>query len=275
MEKLGIVAGNGSLPRCVVEACQKQGRPFCVLALKGHADLKQLPDDIDLVEVRVGALGRALSEMKKRFVRDILFIGGVRRPSLAELRPDLRALSVFLKAGLRRLGDDGLLRAVIRQVESYGFRVIGVETVLPELLAQSGVLGKNTPSRADIKDIRRGFEAAKILGQADVGQSVIVQQGLILAVEGIEGTAALIARSAALRRKGSGSILVKVAKPQQERRVDLPTIGPETIQAAAQAGLKGIAVEAGGVLIVDFARTIEEADRAHLFVVGVDQTCLF
>lgn len=274
MDKLGIVAGNGALPACLVRACQKQGRPFCVLALKGHADLSQFPNDIDIVQVRLGALGRAVCEMKKRSVRDIVFIGGVRRPSLIELCPDLKALSVFLKAGLRCLGDDGLLRTVIHQVEKYGFRVIGVDELIPQLLAPLGVLGTVLPSVSDLKDIRRGFQAAKILGQADVGQSVIVQQGLVLAVEAIEGTAALIARSTELRRKGSGGVLVKVSKPQQERRIDLPTIGPDTIQGAIKAGLKGIAVESDSVLIVDIDQTIQKANKAGIFVIGVDEKCL-
>lgn len=274
MEKLGIVAGNGSLPGCLVRACQKQGRPFCVLALKGHADLSQFPDDIEIVQVRLGAFGHALSEMKKRSVRNIVFIGGVRRPSLIELCPDLKALMVFLKAGMRCLGDDGLLRAVICQVEKYGFQVIGVDELLPQLLAPLGVLGSVLPKSTDLKDIRRGFQVAKILGQADVGQSVIVQQGLILAVEAIEGTAALIARSAKLRRKGNGGILVKVSKPQQERRIDLPTIGPDTVTIAIEAGLKGIAVEAGSVLIADIDQMIQRANQMGLFVIGVDEKCL-
>lgn len=269
MGKLGIVAGNGALPGMLARACQDKETPFFVLALKGHTVPELLPPDIPVKWIRLGAVGQGFSAFKKSGVTDVVFIGGVRRPSLMELRPDWTALRFFLKAGLGVLGDDGLLKAVVHEVERHGFKVIGIDDILPALVCGAGVLGRVIPLKKDMDNIRRGLEASKVLGQADVGQSVIVQEGLVLAVEAIEGTQALIERSALLKRQGHGGVLVKTSKPQQDRRVDLPTIGPETVLAAHKAGLAGIAVEAGGVLITDVDRTVAESDRLNLFLIGV------
>ncbi len=269
MQKLGIVAGSGSLPSALIAECQKQGRPFCVVALKGHANPDLMPAGIPVKWIRLGAVGCGFNEMKKQGVEQIVLIGGVRRPSLKELCPDFRGLKFFAKIGLKALGDDGLLRAVIGEIEADGFKVVGIDDIMPSLLAPKGVLGKTTPTESDKADIKRGFEVAKLLGQADVGQAVIVQQGLVLAVEGIEGTAQLIQRSAPLKRTDDGGVLVKVSKPQQERRVDLPTIGPNTVKDIKQAGFKGIAVEAHSVLIAECEQTIELADKLGIFIVGV------
>lgn len=269
MQKLGIVAGSGSLPSALIHECQKTGRPFCVIALKGHANPDLMPTDIPVKWIRLGAVGRGFCEMKKQGATQIVLIGGVRRPSLKELCPDLRGLKFFAKIGLKALGDDGLLRAVIGEIEGDGFEVVGIDDIMPSLLAPKGVLGKNIPTEADEADIKRGVEVAKLLGQADVGQGVIVQQGLVLSVEGIEGTANLIKRTKTLKRSGGGGVLVKVSKPQQERRVDLPTIGMKTVRDMKEAGFKGIAVEANAVLIADCDKTMRLADKLGIFIVGV------
>lgn len=268
-QKLGIIAGSGSLPVALIKECQKQNRPFCVVALKGHANVDLFPTDIAIKWIRLGAVGQIFAEMKKQRVTEIVLIGGVRRPSLKELCPDLRGLKFFAKIGLKALGDDGLLRAVINEIENDGFKVVGIDDIMPSLLVPRGVLGAFEPTDADKADIERGIEVAKILGQVDVGQAVIVQQGLVLSVEGIEGTAQLIKRSKTLKRQGAGGVLVKVSKPQQERRVDLPTIGIKTVRDVKEAGFKGIAVEANAVLIADCDKAIRLADKLGIFVVGV------
>ena len=266
---LGIIAGGGVLPREVIQAARRQKRPVFVLALKGQADTRIL-EGISGDWIGLGQVGKAISLFKKAGVRDIVFIGAVRRPSVSEIRPDWKALTMLMKVGFRLLGDDNLLRIILGEAEKQGFHVVGVDSVLPELLAEKGVYGKVKPGSADEKDIRQGCQVAKLLGQADVGQAVVVQRGLVLAVEGIEGTAALIKRSAALKRKGDGGVLVKVSKPQQDRRVDLPTIGPRTVQAVYDAGLKGIAVESGSALIAEADKMVKLADKLGIFIVGVE-----
>ena len=196
--------------------------------------------------------------------------GDVRRPSLATLRPDGRTALFLAKIGRAAFGDDGLLGAIVRMLEEEeGVRVVGADDILNEVLAVEGVYGAVAPDADAKADIERGVAAARAIGALDIGQAAVVQQGVVLGVEAIEGTDALIARCAALRREGRGGVLVKVKKPGQETRVDLPVIGPTTVANATAAGLCGIAVEAGAALVIDRAAVVEAADRAGLFVVGV------
>jgi DUF1009 family protein len=267
--KLGIVAGGGRLPALVAEACRAEGRDFHVLALRGHADPALLAD-LPLDWIRLGEAGRGFEILRQAGAEEVVMIGPVRRPSLAELSPDLRTARFFAKVGLKALGDDGLLRAVIREMEHEGFRVVGIDQVLADCLAPSGCCGRLGPDDSAWADIARGVEVARALGQIDVGQSVVVQQGLVLGVEAIEGTDALLARCGPLARAGAGGVLVKMKKPGQDRRIDLPTIGTRTIAEAAAAGLRGVAVEAGASLLIGRALVAAEADRLGLFVIGLD-----
>ena len=268
MKKLGIIAGAGALPHVLIEACERMHRPFFVLGLKGQANPKEFDKALPMSWVRLGAVGKAFRLMKKEGVEEIVMIGAVKRPSFVGLFPDLRGMKAIAHLK-KKSGDDSLLRGIAKEIESEGFKVVGIDEILPHLLAKSGVYTYEVPRPQDQSDIKRGIEVAKLLGKADVGQSVIVQQGLVLAVEGIEGTDALIRRSADLKRKGAGGVLVKMTKPQQDRRMDLPTIGPATVQAVKNAGFVGIAIEAGGVLISQSEQTVKLANQLGIFIVGV------
>lgn len=268
--KLGIVAGGGDLPAKLIAVCHATGRGVFLLALEDQTD-PSLTEGVDHVWVRLGAAGAALKALHAAGVRDLVMAGQVRRPSLAELRPDWRATKLFAKLGASSLGDDGLLSAVVRELEEVeGFRVTAPDELLGELLVPVGVLGEIRPDDQARGDIARGFEVVRALGALDIGQAVIVQDGLVLGVEAIEGTDKLIERCAALRREGLGGVLVKACKPGQERRVDLPTVGIETVHGAARAGLRGIAIEAGRTLVLDRAAMTRAADEAGLFFVGAD-----
>jgi UDP-2,3-diacylglucosamine hydrolase len=267
--KLGILAGAGELPLRVVEACRAAERPFFVLAFEGWAD-PAIAADAPHAWVRLGAAGEGLRILREHGVDEVVMVGGVKRPSVLQLRPDWRTAKFFARIGYRALGDDGLMKAVIHELEEVeGFRVVGVDSILSGALAPAGPLGRAAPDEQAQHDIAHGFRIIRALGALDIGQAVVVQQGLVLGVEAIEGTDALIARCGALRRDGPGGVLVKGAKPGQERRADLPTIGPGTVAGAAAAGLRGIAVEAGSTILVDRAELVAAADRAGLFVVGV------
>ena len=265
---LGIIAGSGALPRALIATCQAQHRPVFVLALSGQA-APDILNDVPGAFIRLGSVGRAIRLFRRQGIRDITFIGGVRRPSVAEIRPDWKAFTMLVRVGFRLLGDDNLLRIILSEAEKLGFHVWGIDELLPKLLANEGVYGQIIPTKRDYADIERGIEVAKALGRVDVGQGAIVQQGLVLSVEGIEGTAKLIERTASLKRKGGGGVLVKVAKPQQDRRIDLPTIGPKTVQSIADSGLKGIAVESGSALLVEVEQMVALADKLGIFIVGV------
>ncbi len=265
---LGLIAGRGDLPLRVIEACRATGRPCFVLALRDQAD-PAVVEGSDHAWVRLGAAGEGLRRLHAAGVVDLVMAGGVRRPGLFDLLPDRRAVRFLAKVGLKALGDDGLLRAVVGELEAEGFRVLGVDDLLPDLLAPRGVLGRHAPDAMAREDIRRGAEVAAGLGRLDVGQAAVVQQGIVLGVEAVEGTDGLLARCAALRREGPGGVLVKMRKPQQERRADLPAVGSDTVTAAVAAGLRGIALEAGATLVVDRPAMVRAADTAGLFVVGV------
>ena len=266
--KLGIFAGGGELPLRIIEACRAVERSVFVLAFEGAAD-PAVASGVPHAWVRLGAAGEALRLLRAQGVEEIVFAGSVKRPSLLTLRPDWRAAKFLARVAYRALGDDGLLTAIIREFEGEGFRVVGADSILGSALAPLGPLGRHRPDAQAEDDIAAGFRAVRALGALDIGQAAVVQQGLVLGVEAIEGTDALIARCAGLRREGPGGVLVKAPKPGQERRADLPTIGQRTIEGAAAAGLRGIAVEAGATFVIDRAATTAAADRAGLFVVGV------
>jgi DUF1009 family protein len=266
--KLGIIAGGGELPGLVAAACRAEGRPFHILALDGHADPAVI-GDAPADWIRIGEAGSGFARLHEVGVDEVVMIGPVRRPSLKELAPDLRTARFFAKVGLKALGDDGLLRAVVRELEEEGFRVVGVDEVLANCLAVVGPYGSLRPDAQAEADITRGVEVARGLGVLDVGQAAVVQQGIVLGVEAIEGTDRLIRRCAELARQGPGGVLIKVRKPGQDRRIDLPTIGLVTLREAAANGLRGIAVEAGGALVLGRDAIGAEADRLGLFVVGV------
>jgi DUF1009 family protein len=173
------------------------------------------------------------------------------------------------RIGYRALGDDGLLAAVVKELEREGFRVIGADRLLDDAVLPEGPLGHLRPDADALADIAHGMRLARAIGALDIGQAVVVQQGLVLGVEAIEGTDGLLRRCAALRRDGPGGVLVKAEKPGQERRADQPTIGPQTVILAAESGLRGIAAEAGATLVLDRDEVIRLADSAGLFVVGV------
>jgi hypothetical protein len=207
--------------------------------------------------------------LRENGVEDLVMAGAIRRPSLSSLRPDWRAARFIARVGLAALGDDGLLRAVMKELEGEGFRLLSLETFLADTLAPVGVLGSIAPDAVADADIVRGLAVAHALGALDIGQAVVVQQGMVLGVEAIEGTDALIARCGVLRRESGGGVLVKIAKPGQDRRADLPAIGVRTVEAVASAGLAGIAVAAGSTLLLDRAAIVDASDRAGIFVVGV------
>ncbi len=267
MARLGILAGRGELPGLIAAACRARGQDVFIIAFEGHAEARVV-EGAPHAWCRLGAGGAALERLKTEGVTELVMAGGIRRPSLAELRPDLRTARFFAKVGIGALGDDGLLSAVIRELEVEGFRVVGIDSMLAELLAPLGNLTRAVPDAAADADIARAFAVVRALGALDVGQAVVVQQGLVLGVEAIEGTDALLVRAGALRREGPGGVLVKARKPGQERRADLPVVGPATVEGAAAAGLRGIAVEAGSTLLLDRAAIVAAADRLGLFVVG-------
>ncbi len=269
LPKLGILAGGGILPGRLIEACRASGRDYFVVAWHGHAD-PAVVGDVPQLWARLTEAGTVVDTLRRNAVTELVMAGHVRRPAWSEFKSIDRRTAKFLgNVGLKALGDDGLLRAITRQLESEGFRVVGPDDVINDLKAPEGQYGRVAPDPEAKLDIERGIEVARALGAIDVGHAVVVRQGTVLGVETIEGTGAMIARCGDLDRDGPGGVLVKVCKPQQDRRLDLPVIGPDTVAQVDAAGLKGIAVEAGATLVVDRKAVIDAADRNGTFVIGI------
>ncbi len=271
---LGILAGGGPFPGRVAAAAQAAGRRVFIVALRGFADpavIGAYPHET----VRMGAAGEILALLRRHACKDLVLVGPVRRPSVFDFRPDAEGTKIMARIGRAAFsGDDGLLAAIVRVLGEEGFRVLGAHEVLTEAVGPKGVLGRVAPDAAAMADIARAAEVARALGRVDVGQGCVVQQGIVLALEAIEGTDAMLARAAGLARPGPGGVLLKLVKPGQDRRADLPTIGPATLRAAAAAKLRGVAFEAGGTLLTDRAACIAEADAAGLFLIGIDPDIL-
>lgn len=269
IDRLGIIAGSGSMPQRLAHACEARGIEPFIIAFEGHTD-QETTQGRNHLWTRLGASGHVIKTLKKHNVKDLVMIGPIRRPSLSEMIPDLKTIEFFTKISFKALGDNDFLKAVRTMLEEEGFTIHGVHKFIDDMLAQKGSIGKYAPKNDDWVDINRGIEVARALGSLDVGQSVIVQQDFVLGVEAVEGTDELMRRCKALRRKGRGGVLVKTCKPQQDRDLDLPTIGPDTVVLAVETGLAGIALEAGQCLVIDADKVAEEADKNKIFVIGID-----
>lgn len=266
---LGIIAGGGSLPAQLIEACEATGRKFFVIAFEGAAD-PMVVSHVPHATLRIGAVGDALKYLRSAGVQEVVMAGGIKRPTLASLRPDMAGAGLLKKlGGAFFAGDDALLKAVVKFLEEEGFAVIGADDVLGGLIASEGVLGKIQPSLQAKKDIAHGLLVARMIGDMDIGQAVVVENGIVLGMEAAEGTDALIERCGGLSREKGVGVLVKGKKPEQEGRVDLPSIGPKTIDKLHEAGFAGVAIEAGAGLIIQKDRLLAKADKYGIFVVGV------
>jgi DUF1009 family protein len=264
--RLGIIAGGGDLPRRLAEHARTSGRDVFVLSLKGFAD-PQLAATFSGAEAAMGEVGKGIRLIKDAGCEEVVFAGAVKRPDLSSLQFDMRGAALLPELVVAAAqGDDALLRVVLGAFEKAGLKVIGADDVLAALLAPAGPIGNLAPAQRDWADIRVAAVAALQIGEQDMGQGAVARDGKILATEEPDGTDAMLAR---IKPTGALSgVLVKRPKPQQERRIDLPTVGMPTIHACVTAGLAGIAVEANAALIVDRLEVAELADRLGLFVYG-------
>jgi DUF1009 family protein len=266
---LGIIAGGGPLPGQVAAAAQAAGRPVFIAALESFAEpavVAPYPHQF----FRLGAAGAIRQAFREQDCTDLVIIGPVKRPSILSLRPDAEGAKLLAKIGRAAFaGDDGLMAAVLRVLEEDGFRVLGAHEIVGDVLGPPGLLTRAAPDAGAMADVQRGIAVIKALGAADVGQACVVQQGIVLAVEAVEGTDAMLARCASLARPGPAGVLIKLAKPGQERRADMPALGPGTIRNAQNAGLRGVVFEAGNTILTDRALMIEAADESGMFLLGV------
>ena len=272
---LAIICGGGSLPFAVADAVAKRGGRVVLFGIRGWADTQRIAA-YPHHWTSLGQFGSVCRIARREGCRDVVFIGSVTRPTVWGIRPDLKTIRLLPRIfAIFRGGDDHLLTGVARIFEEHGFRLVGAHEIAPEILMPEGALGDGRPNDRDQADIAKGLALLNATSTFDVGQAAVVADGRVLAVEAAEGTDQMLARIAELRKHGqlaSGSrrgVLVKAAKHGQDRRFDLPSIGPRTVEGAALAGLAGVAVVAGSTIVAEPDRLAQAADRAQLFVIGV------
>ena len=268
IKKVGMIAGSGNMPVEIIKHCNEKGIEIFVVGLETFASEEQLKDAPHCF-AKIGEAGKMMKFFKNNDIHDIVLAGGIKRPSFKELIPDWQGMKMLTKLAIKKMSDDNLFRAVIREAENLGFKILSIEEVVPEMMFYEGVYGKIKPSKEDMDDIERGFVVAKALGAVDVGQAVVVQEGMVLAVEAIEGTDMMLSRAATVKKEGKAPIMVKVLKPKQDLRVDLPAIGVLTIEQLKKYGIKGIAVEAGGILLIEREAVIQKANDYGIFIIGI------
>lgn len=272
---LGLIAGGGDLPRAAALAVRAAGRDIFVVPLVGSATddwVTEFPHEF----LSPGEPGRIIKALTAHGVSEVLLCGKVDRPKFSEMKLDAKGMLLLPKAvAAARQGDDALLRFLVGIFEDEGLKAISVREAAPSLVCGEGVLGQLSPNDEHRADIAAAFKIVRTLGALDVGQGAVVCDGLALAVEAAEGTDAMLARIPSLRESLRGTpgkrrgALVKGLKPIQDARTDMPVIGIATLQGAAAAHLAGIALEAGGALILDRTAVAAQADRLGLFLIGV------
>jgi UDP-2,3-diacylglucosamine hydrolase len=274
---VAIICGGGTIPFAVADAVARQGRRPVLFPFRGWADAKAV-ERYPHYWSSIGQFGRFLRIARKEGCRDVIFIGSLVRPAIWEIRLDWTTFRLLPRI-IRQFygGDDYLISGMARLFEDYGFRLLAAQDVAPEILMPEGLLAGKKPLERDQADIAHGLALIDAIGRFDVGQAVVVANKHVLGVEAAEGTDQLLARIAELRlsrriRSPQGvGVLVKAPKPAQDRRFDLPSIGPQTVEAAARAGLAGIAVLAGGTIVAEPERLASSANKTGLFVVGVSR----
>lgn len=264
-QNFAIVAGGGAFPDLLAKAVSDKGCRVFAVRLTGHAEPHTL-HAYEGMNSRPEQMGLVFGALRARGIKDIVLIGKMRRPDIFALRPDwttLRLLPKILPTLLFK-GDDALLRSVRAVLEQEGFALRGAFEFMGDMLARSGPMGRHVPNESHIGDIALGVAAARALGRRDAGQAVIIKNAEIVGEEDREGTDALIRKYGCV-----GAVLVKMAKPQQDRFLDLPAIGPDTVKNCAEKGMAGIAVESGNALVANFEETVALADAHGLFVTGI------
>jgi DUF1009 family protein len=260
---LGIIAGNGVYPRLLANAARKAGvEKIAAAAFTGETD-PVLEEHVDAIEwMRVGQLGRLLKFFREQKIHQVIMVGQIAPSNLFDLRPDWKAL--LLLAQLKQRNAESIFAAIANELSKVGVDLLPATTFLEGSLAQAGLIAGPKLSRREEQDVDFGWKIAKEIAGLDIGQTVIVKNGTIVAVEALEGTNDVIKRGGTLARKGA--VMVKVAKPNQDMRFDVPVIGLETLRVAAEAGLRAIAVEATRTLLLEKDEIVDVANRLKISI---------
>jgi len=271
VSSIGIMAGSGQFPALVARGARAEGQRVVVCGFHGNTD-PALAAEADLFEMlHLGQLGKLIDFFKQNGVTRVCMAGAISKPralNIMDLKPDFRVAKLIFKLAGNK-GDDAILRAVADELQSEGIAIVRPDDLVPALRSPVGILGRVRPDKDTTDDVRYGYRIAKAVGALDIGQCVVVRSGMVIAVEGIEGTDAAIARGGELG--GAGCTVVKVVKPDQDRRLDLPSIGAGTIELLARYKMTCLAFDADGALFFDRAAALAAANRNGIAVVGLPQ----
>lgn len=267
---IGIIAGGGKLPELVIHACRDSHRDLFVIAIEGEAH-QPIVYTVPHLIVPIGKIGQMLEAFRIRRIQDVVFAGKVQRPHFKSLAVDLTGAKLLAKITSNSwFGDNNIFNTVMGFLKNEGFNPVGAEQVVKGLLAERGVIGSIQPEETTLHgDVAHGVRIARAIGNLDIGQAVVVASGVVIGVEAVEGTDGLLSRIKAYRHGEEGGVLVKMRRPNQDNKIDLPTIGVNTVSLAHAAGLEGIVIEAHGTLIIDKEEVIAKADAVGMFILGV------
>jgi DUF1009 family protein len=270
IKKVAIIAGAGLLPLHVYEACLEKNIPVVVVGFEGETSFEIFKEE-NVHKFPIHKVSKLFKFLKEQEVSHITLAGKVRRADLTRLLLDPKGAKLLAKIIKGGLSDNSILTTILKFFESEGYEVIGPDRLASKIIVEQGNLTKLKPSKTALNDIKKGVKILKSVSEHDVGQALVIQAGLVLGVEAAEGTNELMKRCGEIRQKDAeeGPVLIKICKPQQDTRVDLPCIGPKTIEIAKEYGFSGIVLEAGKTLILNHDETIKLANSSGVFICGV------
>ncbi|WP_198027059.1 LpxI family protein [Candidatus Paracaedibacter symbiosus] len=262
---LGLIAGQGDLPRLIIKKCAMQNRPIFVAAIEGQTPPETVKD-IDHIWLKIGKIGSFIEAFNKHKIKEVVFAGGIKRPNFSNISLDWEGVKLAAAISYKTLGDDAILTAITDLLESKGFRILAPADILHDIRPKAGVLTLKSPTEEEIADINKGIRILDLLSSGDVGQAIIIQMGQVLGIEAIEGTEQLIRRVRDYKLATEGGLLVKTPKIQQNLKIDLPTIGIQTLHQLHASQLNGVAIEADRSQIIDQEAVIKLANELGLFI---------
>lgn len=266
-ENIGIIAGGGQFPALIAQGAREAGFGVVICGFHGNTgeDLAGRADAFQLLHL--GQMNKLLDFFHQHNVRKLCMAGSINKPRALDIRPDWRAAKLIFS--LRNKGDDSLLRTALRELERQGFEVLSAADIVPALRSPEGILTRNQPTPAIWDDIKFGWPIAKAMGQFDIGQCLVVREGMVMAVECLEGTDATLQRGSELG--GAGCVAVKLVKPGQDERVDLPSVGLATVQNLAKGNYAALAIQAEKTLFFDRAQSIALAEKNKIAIVALPE----
>ena len=267
MESIGIIAGKGQFPALVAREAKEQGLRVVVCGFHGHTDSALAAQSDEFIMLHLGQLNKLLSFFRQHGVSRLTFAGAISKPKALDLRPDFRAAKLLFK--LRSKGDDVLLRTVMEELASEGLTLVQAAELVPGLRGGDGVQTRRQPTNDEWEDLRYGWPIARAIGRMDIGQCIVVKRGMVVAVEGLEGTDETLRRGGELG--GKECVAIKVVKPGQDERIDLPAIGVDTVKTLVEGGYSCLAYHAGKTLFFDSEQALELADANNLSIVGLSE----